>query len=315
LVISQSSISGEQLQFILSKGVPGVSYEVTISVSYGSEVLIRSDVLLVDMPAEGCGCGPAIAQPIPPLGINGNEGQYLNGQGTVFLNSSPRFFVNAGPPQGAQIMDQWYNVSTGIVSELITDGMNIIWMPLNPPQDIYAEMLFSEALTVTATNTLSALTNVPTGNFFEVIVNGETFLPVGSLPPFTWHGKNITWQSTTTTINMGDTVTAVYSFAINQLLRIQTDNVTIVATNAFPLLSQIPNGEMIEVIVNGKTFTSVDSPQAFTISGQQITWTSHIWAVTPGATVEAVYSWNPPYNPPALFWSNPAPGVATPVGG
>lgn len=316
LVISSALVTGSQLQFILSNGVPGVTYEVSVSISYGtgSPLPVRTDQLTVVVPSEGCGCAPCgSVQPIPPYGQNGNEGQYLNGQGTVFLNSGPRYFVNAGPPQGAQIMDQWYNVSTGIVSELITDGTNVIWMPLNPPQDIYAEMLFSEALTVTATNTLSTLTNVPTGNFFELIVNGETFLPVGSQPPFTWNGKVITWQSTTTTLNVGDTVTAVYSYAVNQLLRIQTDNLTITAINAIPTLSQIPNGEMVELVVNGRTFTSVDNPQAFTVSGNQITWTSTIFSVVPGDWVEAVYAWNPSYTPPAIFWNNPAPGVAPPV--
>ena len=303
LMVSQPAIVGEQLQFILSKGVPGVSYELTISVSYGggAPALVRSDVLSVNIPADGCGCGTGMSTPILPPGYNGNQGQYLNGQGTVFLNSGPRYFVNAGAPQGAQIMDQWYNVSTGVVSELVTDGASTFWMPLNPPQDIYAEQMYSEALTVTATNQLSELTNVPTGNFFELIVNGSAYLPVGSNPPFTWNGTQVIWRSSIIDLNVGDSVTAVYTFAINQILRIQTDNLVIGGTNIFPLLSQIPNGEMVEVIVNGRSFTSADEPTSFTVDGQQITWTSGIFSVSPGSYVEAVYTWNPQYNPPVLF--------------
>lgn len=53
----------------------------------------------------------------------------------------------------------------------------------------------SEALTVTAANTVSNFTYTPTGAKTQLIVNGVVYMPIGASPPFTVSGKVITWSA------------------------------------------------------------------------------------------------------------------------
>jgi hypothetical protein len=73
---------------------------------------------------------------------------------------------------------------------------------------------------------------------------------------------------------------------------------TITAPNVIPPLLFVPNGNVFLLIVNGRTFTLVDQPPAFTVSGQVITWSSAIYGLNPGDDVVAVYSGSPPPSPP-----------------
>lgn len=72
--------------------------------------------------------------------------------------------------------------------------------------------VFMEALTVTLPNTLSNTTNTPTGGFTMLVVNGMTFLPVGTPPPFTVSGNTINWASPVYSINPGDSVVIAYAY-------------------------------------------------------------------------------------------------------
>jgi hypothetical protein len=71
--------------------------------------------------------------------------------------------------------------------------------------------VFAEALTVTARNTVSALTRTPAGPVL-LLVNGQGFLPVGA-PPFAVVGRTIQWLSTIYSLNVGDDVAVWYPFA------------------------------------------------------------------------------------------------------
>lgn len=69
----------------------------------------------------------------------------------------------------------------------------------------------SELLTVTALNTLSALTNTPLGAV-TLLVNGLAEVSVGSPTPFTVSGTAITWNATNATYSLEttDQVIAIY---------------------------------------------------------------------------------------------------------
>ena len=69
-----------------------------------------------------------------------------------------------------------------------------------------------EALTVTTLNTLPNLLHTPTGDLVTLVLNGMTFMPVGSSPPFSVAGKTITWHSTVYSLNPGDSVAVAYSY-------------------------------------------------------------------------------------------------------
>ena len=73
---------------------------------------------------------------------------------------------------------------------------------------------FAEALTVTAANTLSSFTNTPNGVVTMLLVNGVTYTPLGSSPPFTVSGKVITWSAANAGFALAttDDVKAVYSY-------------------------------------------------------------------------------------------------------
>jgi len=72
----------------------------------------------------------------------------------------------------------------------------------------------ADALTVTAANVLSALSQTYAGSFFMLIVNGMVYTPYGSNPPFSVAGSTITWNSSNAgfALATSDDVKAVYSY-------------------------------------------------------------------------------------------------------
>lgn len=66
-------------------------------------------------------------------------------------------------------------------------------------------------LVIFATNTLPALPSSYTPGMFLLIINNQTFCPVGGAPPFSVAGTTITWLSTIWSVNPGDIVVAVYT--------------------------------------------------------------------------------------------------------
>ena len=72
----------------------------------------------------------------------------------------------------------------------------------------------SEALTVTAANTLSNLAYAPTGAKTQLIVNGIVYMPNGASPPFTVSGKAITWSAANAGFPLAttDEVKAAYAY-------------------------------------------------------------------------------------------------------
>lgn len=71
----------------------------------------------------------------------------------------------------------------------------------------------TDKLSVTSTNTLSALSATYAGTFFLLIVNGQTLNTVGASPPFTVSGTAVTWSAANAGYNLEttDSVVAVYS--------------------------------------------------------------------------------------------------------
>lgn len=74
--------------------------------------------------------------------------------------------------------------------------------------------IFSEQLTVTATDTLASLSHPVAAAFSMLVVNGQVFMPVGSSPAYSISGMTITWLiGSTYSLNPGDTVIAVYTIS------------------------------------------------------------------------------------------------------
>lgn len=78
---------------------------------------------------------------------------------------------------------------------------------------VAASSFVMQQLTVTATNTFSALSQTPNMALFILFVNGQPFFPVGTTPDFTVVGVTISWLSTTFGVAPGSRAFAVYTWS------------------------------------------------------------------------------------------------------
>lgn len=296
LTVTNPILTGSVFTFLLSNGVPGITYNLDINIAYGTGPITRTDTIIVEIPSDDCGCGtgaPSFPSPGAPITIptSGNIAGFLTGEGLIFLNSGVRFFVSGVAPASANILDVWYNSITQVTSMLITDGSNLIWLSFNETPQVETEGLFSEHLNVISLNTVSPLTHAYDGNIIKLVVNGLAFFPLGPSPPFHMSSQNIVWTSSTFSIPVDAVVIAEYSYSIQSSGNLYQEQLTVTALNVLSALTHTHVGIFIELIVNGQTFSNVGSSPAFSVSGNTITWLSTMYNIAPGATVIAVYSY------------------------
>jgi hypothetical protein len=162
------------LSFFLSGGIAGGQYEITILVTM-SDGDIRSDVLNVNVLGDGCGCAVTSSYPA--------YSDVVSSDGSIYVNTGPRFFVSATPPVAPNVLDRWYNVTDGVVSDYITNGFATSWIaagaggggggsvgaiiPLNPiaPDGV------STQFTLTAADGTTTV-NIPGDAYLFVSVDG-----------------------------------------------------------------------------------------------------------------------------------------------
>ena len=127
LVISypQISITGLVLTFLLSGGIEGQQYNITITSTPSG----RADTLTVNIPSSGCDCDTVT--PVPALYTQ----LPLGSQG--YVNSAVRFFWGNVPPTNPNAMDQWYYTASGILYQWVTDGTSYFWETI--ASDAYIE--------------------------------------------------------------------------------------------------------------------------------------------------------------------------------
>ena len=148
----------------------------------------------------------------------------------------------------------------------------------------------SELLTIATQNVFPALAAQPDGQMTFLFVNGLAFSAVAG--DFTVSDRTITWTNTIYSVNPGDGVVACYTYGSSSggPAVVQEDVLTIASANVFPPLSQTPNGDSFTLYVEGRPFFLGVANPAFTLSGSQITWTSTVYSVQPGAEVVAQYT-------------------------
>ena len=128
LVVSFPVLNNHELAFLLSGGIPGQAYYVTITVHFGGTT--RVDTLFVRMPSSGdCAC--ETFNPVPPIYTQLPLG------GSGYVNTAVRMFWGTIPPANPNTLDQWYDTDNQLLSEWITDGTEYFWStiasPLPPP--------------------------------------------------------------------------------------------------------------------------------------------------------------------------------------
>jgi hypothetical protein len=133
--------------------------------------------------------------------------------GSVLLTLDPTQPLQAATKQ--YVDDTVIAQTAGVSSFNARDGVVVLTandvttaLGYTPPQR------FMEGLAVTALNTLSALTHTPVGDFIMLTVNGQTFLPVGVTPAFSFSGTAITWLSPIYSLNPGDVVDVAYTYLV-----------------------------------------------------------------------------------------------------
>ena len=130
LVVSNTAISttGNVLTFLLSGGIDGQQYNLTIN-SVQASTQSRSDILTINIPSQdGSGC--AASGPITSIGPNELAGA------TITYNDVPRFFVSGLSPSGPNVMDWWYNPTNGSLQEYVETSVNpptYSWHMFNVP--------------------------------------------------------------------------------------------------------------------------------------------------------------------------------------
>ena len=291
LLISSASVSGDNVSFIVSDGVMGVTYDITMTATFNNGV-VRSDTLEVSVPSSNYSLMQSIANVI-------NVGNAITGFGLVYINSGVRYFVNGTPPQAPNLLDVWYNPITKTLYMYITDGVSQSWWaPLGKTLLSGATPLYMEALTVTGINTVSALTYTPDGQTIILIVNNQSFMPIGPNPAFTLSGQNIIWESPYYTINLGDEVEVVYTMTVpnSAVSLVSSENfymepLTVTNHNTVSALTYQPNGDTLMLIVNGRTFIPRGASPPFTNSGKNIVWLSTKYSINFGDDVKAVYTY------------------------
>jgi hypothetical protein len=125
LVVSHATISlpGMGLSFLLSGGIVGQQYNISITVNDISTA--RTDVLTVNIPSSDCEC--VGSNPVPPVYT------LLPLETQLWVNSAVRYFWGVTPPANPNVLDQWYNPDTATLYEWTTDGTNFIWETLASP--------------------------------------------------------------------------------------------------------------------------------------------------------------------------------------
>src|SRR5208282_2743976 len=203
LSITNVQISGNLAMFITSQGAPGVSYSIGITETFSNGV-INAQTLEVCVPTN-------LVTPVPSIPAVFNFGNPPSNYDAVFINYGVRYFVCDTPPSGANILDQWFNPLTRILSEYITDGQNLFWVANTQNIPIQPNLLYMEHLTVTQVNVLSDLTFSPNGGICVIVVNNDSFLLA---PSFSTLGKRIIWSDSSYSINPGDDVNVFYTYTL-----------------------------------------------------------------------------------------------------
>ena len=127
LLVSNVLLDAGHVTFNLSGGIGGRTYEVTVNSKLAFTNEIRSDVLTVNVPGDDCDSCQIIQAPV-------NNG-VTSPDGSLLVNTAPRFFVSSTPPNGANVMDQWYNPTTGNLYSNASNGSTANWVILQggPP--------------------------------------------------------------------------------------------------------------------------------------------------------------------------------------
>lgn len=115
-------VTNNIMTFNIQGGIAGRSYTIAI-ISIGAAGGIRTHELIVNIP----GYDDNACQIIQPILNNA----LTSPDGSLLVNTTPRFFVSVTPPSGANVMDQWYNTATGVLYSNASNGVTANWVRIS----------------------------------------------------------------------------------------------------------------------------------------------------------------------------------------
>ena len=106
--------TGTTLSFLVSGGIDGQQYNITIASEQVGSATVRYDILTINMPSKSA-CDTAIPPVVSLLG------------GSTLVATNIRYFWGPNPPTGQHVLDQWFDTTNNILFEWATDGINFFW--------------------------------------------------------------------------------------------------------------------------------------------------------------------------------------------
>ena len=125
----QLNTAGNVLSFLLSGGIAGQQYNLSILITFGpSGASVRADILTISIPSSSGDCTqinpvPAIYNQVPLIGGG-------------YVNSAVRYFWGPVAPTNPNVADQWFNIGSGVLYEWVTDGTQYFWDIISSPNYI-----------------------------------------------------------------------------------------------------------------------------------------------------------------------------------
>ena len=208
LIVSNTSVpdsTKRKFSFVVSAGVGGVSYGLTVNVQMSDES-IHSHILRVNVvsPTIDSCCTPGST----PIAISAGLQQAQLPVDGVYANSIPRYYVSPIAPTGPLVFDRWYNQTTGVISDYVTDGIESWWQSLYSLEVNLTKIslyYFATAGQITFNTTVSDIfgNNVPLKSTYalDVSINGVRAMPM--TPDDVSGDYTINLSTSTVTFNQG----------------------------------------------------------------------------------------------------------------
>lgn len=299
LLISSPNVNATAISFGLSQGIFGKTYTIEVIATL-ADGTVRNDFLTIAVLYEGgdCCCIPFAI----PAGQN--QISQLNFDYLTFVNSAIQYFVSSTAPTNANLMDQWFNLTNGLLYEYITNGLTSFWAPIgNEVTEATVTLYKAMSLYYVVGNNPQQVFPLGMPDVFgnnyvlsassavEVFSNGTRLMP-----------DDGTGRGAYTLNAVNNTINFLYPQGSGQIITVDITSLpppptqltnqlkleicTITATNALAPLSIAPDGNVVILFLNGVAHFTTD----FTVSGKQITWTSTIFSFVSGDNVFCLYT-------------------------
>jgi hypothetical protein len=123
LWVSNPGIVGEVFTFLISNGLAGQQYNLSILMNMAGGG-IRTDILTVNIPSTDNDV--SVSPGSTPINAFPNQG-VVSADGSIYYNQVLRWFLSSTPPVNPNVMDQWFNTASNQYFQYTTNGVSQQW--------------------------------------------------------------------------------------------------------------------------------------------------------------------------------------------